>query len=75
TRIHKQPGQQITDTRMVALPFQPHYQPRMKYGQVRQQVMIAWHNELSGNQQYVYLRSMERSGGLMSLCEFGGVCC
>ncbi|MCV6611295.1 MAG: hypothetical protein OIF55_11040, partial [Amphritea sp.] len=50
---HKQPGQQITDTRMAALPFQPHYQPRMKYGQVRQQVMIAWHNDLPRDQRYV----------------------
>ena len=50
---HRQPGQKSADTRMAVLPFQPHYQPHMKYGQVRQQVMIAWHNDLPSNQRYV----------------------
>lgn len=49
---HLQPGQNVTDTRMAVLPFQPDYQPQMKYGQVRQQVMIAWRNDLPSDQRY-----------------------
>ncbi|MCV6576998.1 MAG: hypothetical protein OIF58_14830 [Cohaesibacter sp.] len=50
---HRQPGQKTADTRMAVLPFHPHFQPHIKYGQVRQQVMIAWHNDLPSNQRYV----------------------